>query len=694
MMKTIGVQVPKPPCFFLHCRVLMGVQLFFFFFFLLAGCSDITKSSVVRKVEGSHQSVTLQQSDDKVVMDNGIVSVTLTRPDGNLIGVSYNGIDNLLEPRNRPDNRGYWDFSWNPLGDRSSYYRFKGTTFSVIMENQDQAEVSFLYTWNSSLPAGNIPMNVDIRYILRRGSSGLYSYAILERSEDFPAIRVDVFRLVYKLSQDLFHYMAISDERQREMPTAKDRSNGQTLDYPEAVLLTHPSNSDFLGEVDDKYMYSVENRDNKVSGWVTFNSTNSSSVGFWMITPSNEFRNGGPTKQSLTCHVGPVTLNSFLSPHYAGKDMSMIFKQGESYTKVFGPTFLYLNTAPNPRDSQTLWQDAKNQMQKEADSWPYDFPQSKDFVPPNQRGKVSGQLLIRWYATTGDASFSISNAYVGLALPGDEGSWQTESKGYQFWTQPDNSGFFTVQNVVPGNYNLYAWVPGILGDYKYQFVITVTPGDDIQLGPLYYWPPRNGPTVWEIGIPDRSAQEFYVPDPYPNLVNKLYLGKPEHRFRQYGLWKRYVELYPTNDLVYTVGVSDYSKDWFYAQVPRDLGNGTYISTTWEIRFELPFVVRGSYALHISLASATNSRLIVSFNKGANHHQRFNTGLRGEDNAVARHGIHGLCWRYSMQVPSYLLVRGTNTIYLTQPKAKSPFEGIMYDYIRFESPSLFGSGNNN
>lgn len=40
------------------------------------------------------------------------------------------------------------------------------------------------------------------------------------------------------------------------------------------------------------------------------------------------------------------------------------------------------------------------------------------------------------------------------------------------------------------------------------------------------------------------------------------------RFRQYGLWERYTELYPDADLVYTVGVSDYTKDWFYAQAPR------------------------------------------------------------------------------------------------------------------------------
>jgi len=34
------------------------------------------------------------------------------------------------------------------------------------------------------------------------------------------------------------------------------------------------------------------------------------------------------------------------------------------------------------------------------------------------------------------------------------------------------------------------------------------------------------------------------------------------------LWERYAELYPNEDLIYTVGVSDYAKDWFFAQVTR------------------------------------------------------------------------------------------------------------------------------
>jgi rhamnogalacturonan endolyase len=43
--------------------------------------------------------------------------------------------------------------------------------------------------------------------------------------------------------------MAVSDERQRVMPSFEDRERGEPLDYPEAVLLTHPSDSLLRGEV-------------------------------------------------------------------------------------------------------------------------------------------------------------------------------------------------------------------------------------------------------------------------------------------------------------------------------------------------------------------------------------------------------------------------------------------------------------
>lgn len=57
-------------------------------------------------------------------------------------------------------------------------------------------------------------------------------------------------------------------------------------------------------QVDDKYQYSMDNKDGGVHGWISSGPF----IGFWVIFPSHEFRNGGPTKQNLTNHTGPYCL--------------------------------------------------------------------------------------------------------------------------------------------------------------------------------------------------------------------------------------------------------------------------------------------------------------------------------------------------------------------------------------------------
>ena len=48
--------------------------------------------------------------------------------------------------------------------------------------------------------------------------------------------------------------------------------------------------------------------------------------------------------------------------------------------------------------------------------------------------------------------------------------------------------------------------------------------------------------------------------------SNIYL--PLYRYRQYGLWDRYTDTHPESDQVFTVGVSDTKKDWFFAHVDR------------------------------------------------------------------------------------------------------------------------------
>ncbi|KAL2498986.1 Rhamnogalacturonate lyase family protein [Abeliophyllum distichum] len=624
--------------------------------------------------------VKLSKWKDHVMLDNGIVKLTLLSPSGLIAGIQYKGVENVLDYHLREPRRGYWDIVWSrPQEGKSFFYELEGTSFKVIAETEDMIEISFTRIWNSSLNY-SYPLNVDIRYIMLRGSSGFYSYGIMEHLEGWPDLNIDEARISFKLHDATFRYMAISDDIQRIMPTARDRMGGRVLDYKEAVLLTNPSNTTLKGEVDDKYQYSYDNKDCFVHGWISTDRD----IGFWVITPSNEFRAGGPMKNELTSHVGPTSLAIFFSGHYAGPNFGIRLRNGEPWKKVLGPVFIYLNSGSSNKPS-TLWADAKEQMQKETQKWPYDFPSSEDFPRANKRGTITGRLLVRDTYLSQEL-MPAKLAYVGLAPPGDVGSWQMDTKGYQFWNQTDENGYFTIRDVRKGTYSLNAWAPGVMGDYKYEIDIVITPGSQIQLGNLVYNPPRNGPTLWEIGIPDRTPAEFYVPDPTPEFRNPIFINHNE-KYRQYGLWNRYTDLYPDQDLVYTVGISDYKKDWFYAHVNRkSISTNKYEATTWQVSFDLTNVTNGgTYTLQIALASASYAEIQVRINNPNAPLPHFTTRLIGKDNAIARHGGHGLYSLYSVNVPGLQLVNGRNIIYLKKSRRGYPFSGAMYDYIRFEGP---------
>uniref|UniRef100_M4EPT3 rhamnogalacturonan endolyase n=1 Tax=Brassica campestris TaxID=3711 RepID=M4EPT3_BRACM len=632
------------------------------------------------------QVLQLLYQDEHVVIDNGIFQLTLSNPEGFVTGVQYNGIENVLAFTGHENDRGYWDLVWNFPGKKTkktkgTLDRIEATKMEVITQNDEQIEISFSRTWNASSNV-TVPVNIDKRFVVLRNSSGFYTYAIFERLQGWPAVEIDNIRLAIKLDKDKFDYMAISDERQRYMPLPDDRipPRGKPLAYPEAVQLLDPIEPEFKGEVDDKYEYSMESKDIKVHGWISTND----SVGFWQITPSNEFRSAGPLKQFLGSHVGPTNLAIFHSTHYVGEDLIMKFEEGEAWKKVFGPIFIYLNSFPKEVDPLLLWHEAKNQTKIEEEKWPYNFTNSIDSPASDQRGHVSGRLLVR-DRYIGSEDIPAYGSYVGLAAPGDVGSWQREYKGYQFWSKADEEGYFCINNVRSGRYNLFAFVPGFIGDYHNETVIDISPGSNICLEELVYEPPRDAPTLWEIGVPDRTAAEFYIPDPNPMFVNKLYVNSSDNKYRQYGLWERYSELYPDEDMVYDVDVDDYSKDWFYMQVTR-FWSQTLNFSAIKI-FNRGSLASGRCDQSLNVRPVNEQRLDaqVRVNDVSVDPPLFTTGQIGKDNTIARHGIHGLYWLYSVDVPASSLGLGCNSIYLTQPLAISPFQGLMYDYIRLEYP---------
>lgn len=51
-----------------------------------------------------------------------------------------------------------------------------------------------------------------------------------------------------------------------------------------------------------------------------------------------------------------------MTQHYAGKEAQAVFKEGETWKKVFGPVMIYVNKLSAEGKPADLWEDAKRQV--------------------------------------------------------------------------------------------------------------------------------------------------------------------------------------------------------------------------------------------------------------------------------------------------------------------------------------------
>ncbi|OAE22740.1 hypothetical protein AXG93_2035s1220 [Marchantia polymorpha subsp. ruderalis] len=452
--------------------------------------------------------------------------------------------------------------------------------------------------------------------------------------------------------------MQLTELRLRFMPTRLDISKHRSaaLAFKEARMLTRPQNKSLLFEVDH----------------------NKANIGVWIISPHKwEYLAGGPNKQELTVQTGPNLLAMLHSCHYGTPAIPL--EGSEQWAKAFGPFLLYVNHA---RDIKSLIDDAKARAALETASWPYPWVPFPEYRKPEQRGTVTGRVVklgryqhgpATWVGLT-DALSPISN-------------WEDEVKGHQFWNVTNAEGEFTLYNVNPGTYLLQSLVEGFLVDSSVLQTVTVKAGWVSSVGEIVLRPKQKGPTVWEIGQPDRSAAEFLIPDldksrdsSDASSTGGSGSGALKDGFRHYGVWDKFVELYPMADPVFVVGQSDYAKDWFFAHVNRP--NRT--TTQREIRFRLDAVVPGDYTLRLAIAGAHQAALEIRLNNpsGSPLHD---TGAFGRDNALARAGIHGHYHEFSISLSHMNFRAGLNSLFLRQRKNQNKFSYVMYDYLRLEAP---------
>ena len=206
----------------------------------------------------------------------------------------------------------------------------------------------------------------------------------------------------------------------------------------------------------------------------------------------------------------------------------------------------------------------------------------------------------------------------------------------------------------------------MLGDFSYSNV-TVTAGQTLKLGELTWQPVRHGRQLWDIGIPNRNASEFFKGDDYFH----------------WGWYLQYPKLFP-HDVNYVVGQSDFHKDWFFEQVPHNedpnntTARGSGRSTTWSVAFDLPDAPRGKATLRLAICGFGTRDLAASVNDrsvGSVTNLVYNA-------TINRDGIAGSWTESDLAFDASLMRAGMNVMKLTIPEG-SLTSGVLYDYLRLE-----------
>lgn len=591
--------------------------------------------------------VTLQDNAGRFMLSNGRIAITVRKDNAQIVSFTRTDGGKTVE-LGTGKLALYFDANADvdvvPAGAtpvKKGYHRIDGsvTGSKVVANTPERAEIVI-----SAAPTPLFPFQVDVYYALFAGDSGYYAYAVYRRPAGLPAATLYQTRFVAKTSvPDVFDNYVVDAERISPIPTAK-----VTKVLADATFQLED------GEVKTKYMQSVYWAQDLAYG------TTGPNLGLWMITPSPEFFNGGPVKQGQTVHDNTV-LRVMQSVHFGASPLR--FADGETWQKVYGPIFVYTNSGPT---TGAMLQDAEKRQQTEASRWPYAWV--SDPAYDTARGAVSGRIRL----TTGK---SAGDAWVILSPPGSD--WTAQGKGYEFWTKADAEGRFTIPKVRPGTYDLYA----VGADQPEQFEkdgVTVSAGRTNDLNELDWKPVSHGMTLWQIGTFDRTAGEFRNGDDA----------------RHFQVFDRYPSQFP-NDVTYTVGQSDPSRDWNYAQ-------WTFYSKkpVWTIRFRLDKLPKGDATLTLGFASAQpvegkRTNLLVA----VNGMQVDNIHLPKTGTAGYRGGVQDSQYnvRY-VAIPAADLKTGWNEITLGHQETRPfPANGqvetgaigqgigqVMYDAIRFEA----------
>ena len=585
--------------------------------------------------------VTLTTIGGDVILNNGIVSATIDTAVAEITSLTYNGQEMISQ-----DGRKNIYFS---MTTEAGYDKPRHCVYSITSQSPELVDISCKKIYG---PNDLHAWDVDIHYVMQEGVAGLYVYAIVNHPADYPDVNMGEWRMVWWTGHDdndfLLDRIYVDHLRNWQMASYYDEENAAATGIKEIKKYTTGVRK---GKFDCKYMYSADLW--KLDAYGFAGSKNN--LGAWVVFGSHEYFNDGPTKNDLTAAAGiiHVYLNA---NHYNGSGFTI--KKGQAWSKIYGPWLLYFNHKNNPDACRA---DAKVQALTEKRQWPYKWLKADEYQA-DKRGTVTGKFIVKDKLKS---SVSGAGAWIGLALPEKEnGNWQFQGKDYQYWTKADSGGDFIIEDVRPGNYTLYAFTDGAVGEYSKDNII-IGAGEMVKLDKVKWLVEHKGNKIaWEIGTPDRSAAEFKH-------------GKTDY-YEPYLFGIFAAEF--TNPIEYYAADNNWGKILNYAHSPYITGQ----MWKWRINFVLDKIPSGDATLTLALAGAQKAKLHIYVNDESKAFTSFYPDNSG-GNALICEGIHAKYALHYVTIPAGKLKKGLNTITLGQASTGSMGNHIMYDYINLELP---------
>ncbi|RAQ97157.1 hypothetical protein A4R35_16580 [Thermogemmatispora tikiterensis] len=489
---------------------------------------------------------------------------------------------------------------------------FSPTQLTVVTNTSSMVDIAYISSWG------------ELHYVVRSGVSGLYSYFLATGIGT-----VGEFRTLYRVDGSIFRTGYNGVETAIAFPTLSQIQSATEL-------------QDSTYQLSDGTIYTKYDAATYLMSQDLLHGVYGNGYGVWLISPSHEYNNGGPLKQDLTVHVDSstgdaVVLNMLISAHFGTPEVTI------PSGKLFGPWLVYFNNGSIS--------DAQTQAALQQQQWPYSWLSNPAY--PLTRTTVTGTL----HLADGRPA---AGAQITLAQPG--GDVYAQGAGYIFTTVADSAGNFTLRQVRPGSYSLYAWANGgSIGDITDQYELdnVNVSGTSTNLGTLTWTPVRYSTLLWQIGTADRKAAEFRL----GNLP------------RQYGLWNQV----PAN-LTYTIGSSTPANDWYYAQTAVG---------TWNVNFSLSQSYSGDAHLTVALAGMTRTAAVtIRVNGTAIGSYPAYTNDAAIYRSANQSGYYHLM---VFSFPASLLKVGSNTVAFVMTSVSSG-GGAMYDTLKLEvGPQVTGGG---